>query len=454
MFGGLSARFRQVSDKVRGRGRLTEENIKEAVRDVRMALLEADVALPVVKGFVARVRERAVGSEVIRSLSPGQVFIKILNQELTRALGGESVELQLRQQPPVIILLAGLQGAGKTTTAAKLAAYLKGKPGKRPLLVSLDTRRPAAMLQLQQLAERIDVPFVPFKEGDEPLAIARSAIAEARKSLIDVVILDTAGRTRLEDELLDELKQLQREVCPAETLFVVDSMAGQDAVNAARAFGAVLTLTGVILTKTDGDARGGAALSVKTVTGKPIKFIGTSEEIDGFEVFHPERMAQRILGMGDVLTLVEEVEQKVDREQAERLAGKLRKGKGFDLADMRDQLKQMLNMGDMKGLLEKIPLPGNVNPDVLAQGIDTQMLKRQVAIINSMTPSERRFPKTINGSRKKRIASGAGMQIQDVNRLIKQHMQLQKTMKKMGKGGMQRLFQGMGKGAGGAFPPR
>lgn len=454
MFGGLSTRLRQVSDKVRGRGRLTEGNIKEAVRDVRMALLEADVALPVVKDFVARVRERAVGSEVIRSLSPGQVFIKILKQELTRALGGESAELQLRQQPPVIILLAGLQGAGKTTTAAKLAAYLKGKQGKRPLLVSLDTRRPAAMLQLQQLAERIDVPFVPFNEGDAPLDIARSAIAEARKSLVDVVILDTAGRTRLEDELLDELKQLHEQVSPAETLFVVDSMAGQDAVNAARAFGEVLPLTGVILTKTDGDARGGAALSVKTVTGKPIKFIGTSEEIDGLEVFHPERMAQRILGMGDVLSLVEEVEQKVDREQAERLAGKLRKGKGFDLADMRDQLNQMLNMGDMQALLEKLPLPGNVNPDVLAQGIDTRMLKRQVAIINSMTPSERRFPKTINGSRKKRIAGGAGLQIQDVNRLIKQHMQLQKTMKKMGKGGMQRLFQGMGKRAGGAFPPR
>ncbi len=454
MFGGLSTRLRQVSDKVRGRGRLTEENIKEAVRDVRMALLEADVALPVVKSFVARVRERAVGSEVIRSLSPGQVFIKILNQELTRALGGESAELQLHQQPPVIILLAGLQGGGKTTTAAKLAAYLKAKQGKHPLLVSLDTRRPAAMLQLQQLAERIDVPFIPFNEGDAPLEIARSAIAEARKSLVDVVILDTAGRTRLEGELLDELKQLHEEVCPAETLFVVDSMAGQDAVNAARAFGEVLPLTGVILTKTDGDARGGVALSVKTVTGKPIKFIGTSEEIDGFEVFHPERMAQRILGMGDVLSLVEEVEQKVDREQAERLAGKLRKGKGFDLADMRDQLNQMLNMGDMQGLLEKLPLPGNVNPDVLAQGIDTRMLKRQVAIINSMTPSERRFPKTINGSRKKRIAGGAGLQIQDVNRLIKQHMQLQKTMKKMGKGGMQRLFQGMGKRAGGAFPPR
>jgi signal recognition particle subunit SRP54 len=460
MFSGLSDRLRQVSEKLRGRGRLTDENIRDAARDVRMALLEADVALPVVKSFVARVRERAAGSEVARSLSPGQVFIKILNQELTRTLGGESAELQLRQQPPVIILLAGLQGAGKTTTAGKLALYLKGKPAKRPLLVSLDTRRPAAMLQLQQLAERIDVPFVPFKDGETPLDIARAAVAEARKSLVDVVILDTAGRTRMETELLDELRELQTEFTPAETLFVVDSMAGQDAVNAARAFGDALDLTGVILTKTDGDARGGAALSVKTITGKPIKFIGTGEDIEGLEVFHPERMAQRILGMGDVLSLVEEVERKVDHEKAEKLVNKLKKGKGFDLEDLRDQLSQMMNMGDMKGLLEKMPLPGNVNPEALAQGIDTRMLKRQVGIINSMTPSERRFPKTINGSRKKRIAAGAGMQIQDVNRVIKQHSQMQKTMKKMGKGGMQKMLGGLGMGAGkgpgggGPFSPR
>ena len=450
MFGGLSERLQQVSDKLRGRGRLTEDNVREAVRDVRMALLEADVALPVVKAFVARVRGRAVGTEVTKSLSPGQVFIKILDQELTRALGGAAEELNLRQQPPAIILLAGLQGAGKTTTAAKLANYLQGKPGKRPLLTSLDTRRPAAMLQLQQLAERINVPFVPFAEGEQPVDIAAAAIAEARKSMIDVVILDTAGRTRMEQELLDELKQLQAEFTPAETLFVVDSMAGQDAVNAAKAFGEALDLTGVVLTKTDGDARGGAALSVKTVTGQPIKFVGTGEDIDGLEVFHPERMARRILGMGDVLSLVEEVEQKVDKEKAEKLAGKLRKGKGFDLEDMRDQLSQMLNMGDMQGMLEKLPLPGGVNADALAKGIDNTMLRRQVAIINSMTPGERRFPKTINGSRKKRIAQGAGLQIQDVNRLIKQHTQMQKTMKRMGKGGMQKMMRGLG-GLGGAL---
>jgi signal recognition particle subunit SRP54 len=453
MFNGLSARLRDVSAKVRGKGRLTDDNIKDAVRDVRMALLEADVALPVVKGFVARVRERAVGAEVTRSLDPGQVFIKILDQELTRALGVDSAELDLRRQPPAVILLAGLQGAGKTTTAAKLALWLKRKNGKRPMLVSLDTRRPAAMLQLQQLAERVDVPFMPFADGDQPLDIARRAVAEARKNLSDVLILDTAGRTRLENELLDELQSLHQEFDPAETLFVVDSMAGQDAVNAAKAFGDALQLTGVVLTKTDGDARGGAALSVKTVTGKPIKFIGTGEDIEGLELFHPDRMARRILGMGDVLSLVEEVEQKVDREQAERLAGKLRKGQGFDLADMREQLRQMMNMGDMQGLLEKLPLPGGVNPEALAKGIDTKMLKRQVALIDSMTPGERRFPKTINGSRKKRIARGAGMQIQDVNRLIKQHTQMQKTMKKMGKGGLQKLMRGMG-GSGGAFPPR
>jgi signal recognition particle subunit SRP54 len=449
MFDGLSSRLKGISEKLRGRGRLSEDNIRDAVRDVRMALLEADVALPVVKTLVARVRERAVGAEVARSLSPGQGFIKILNQELVQALGGDSAELEFRQQPPAIVLLAGLQGAGKTTTAAKLALYLKAKPNKRPMLVSLDTRRPAAMLQLQQLAERIDVPFIPFNEGDEPIDIARAAVAEAKKHLIDVLILDTAGRTRLEADLLDELRQIHTLTTPAETLFVVDSMAGQDAVNAARAFGDALDLTGVILTKTDGDARGGAALSVKTVTGKPIKFLGTGEDVEALEAFHPERMASRILGMGDVLSLVEEVERKVDLGKAERLAGKLKKGKGFDLTDMRDQLSQMLNMGDMKALLEKLPLGAKVNPEALAKGIDTGVLKRQVAIINSMTPGERRFPKTINGSRKKRIANGAGLQIQDVNRLIKQHTQMQKTMKKMGKGGMQKLLRG----AGGMFPP-
>lgn len=444
MFDGLSARLRDVANGLRGRGRLTEDNIKGAVRDVRMALLEADVALPVVKRLIARVRERAVGAEVSRSLQPGQVFIKILSQELTRTLGGENAGLEFRAQPPAVMLLAGLQGAGKTTTAAKLALWLKNQGNKRPMLVSLDTRRPAAMLQLQQLAERADVPFVPFSEGQTPLEIAQAALDEARKSLVDVLILDTAGRTRLEEDLLDELRELHAATSPAETLFVVDSMAGQDAVNAAQAFGDALSLTGVILTKTDGDARGGVALSVREVTGAPVKFLGTGENIEGLEVFHPERMANRILGMGDVLSLVEEVEQKVDREKAEKLAGKIRSGKGFDLTDMREQLSQMLNMGDMQGMLEKLPLPGNVDAAQLAQGIDTKMLRRQVAVINSMTPAERRFPKSINGSRKKRIAAGSGLQIQDVNRLLKQHLQMQKAMKKMGKGGMNKLMRGMG----------
>jgi signal recognition particle subunit SRP54 len=444
MFDGLSARLRDVANGLRGRGRLTEDNIKGAVRDVRMALLEADVALPVVKRLIARVRERAVGAEVTRSLQPGQVFIKILSQELTRTLGGENAELEFRAQPPAVLLLAGLQGAGKTTTAAKLALWLKKKTNKRPMLVSLDTRRPAAMMQLQQLAEQAEVPFLPFVDGQTPLEIAQAALDEARKNLVDVLILDTAGRTRLEDELLDELRELQAATLPAETLFVVDSMAGQDAVNAAQAFGDALSLTGVILTKTDGDARGGVALSVREVTGVPVKFLGTGENIEGLELFHPERMANRILGMGDVLSLVEEVEEKVDRDSAEKLAGKIRSGKGFDLADMRDQLGQMLNMGDMQGMLEKLPLPANVDASKLAQGINTRMLRRQVAVINSMTPAERRFPKSINGSRKKRIAAGAGMQIQDVNRLLKQHLQMQKTMKKMGKGGMNKLMRGMG----------
>jgi signal recognition particle subunit SRP54 len=444
MFDGLSSRLKQVSERMRGRGRLTDDNVKSAVRDVRMALLEADVALPVVKGFVARVRQRAIGAEVSRSLSPGQAFIKILSQELTRALGSETTELNFRQQPPAVILLAGLQGAGKTTTAAKLANYLQGKPGKRPMLVSLDTRRPAAMLQLQQLAERIGVPFHPFAPGDQPLGIAQAALAAARKQMIDVLILDTAGRTRLDDEQMEELQALHADVSPVETLFVVDSMAGQDAVNAASTFGDAVALTGVILTKADGDARGGVALSVKTVTGQPIRFLGTGEDVAALEVFHPERMAKRILGMGDVLSLVEEVEQKVDREKAAKLAKKLKKGKGFDLSDLRDQLKQMLDMGDMQGMLEKLPLPGNLNPAALAQSIDSTMLKRQIAIINSMTPAERRLPKAINNSRKRRIASGAGLNIPDVNKVIKQHAQMQKTMKKMGKGGLQKLLGGAG----------
>ena len=364
MFDNLSSRLKTVAERVRGKGRLTEDNVADAVRDVRRALIEADVALPVVRDFVEQVRERAVGAEVTRSLSPGQAFIKILYDELAAALGQGDGDagLNLKYQPPVIILLAGLQGAGKTTTAGKLALYLREKHARKVALASLDTRRPAAILQLERLAEQVEASFVPTDAAQPPLAIAENAVETAKRTGMDVLILDTAGRTRLDEELLDELKELHGSIGPQETLFVVDSMAGQDAVNVAAAFGQALALTGVILTKADGDARGGSALSVKTVTGQPIRFLGTGEEMSGLEAFHADRMASRILGMGDVLSLVEEVEQKVDRQKAEKLARKVKRGKGFDLDDLREQLGQMLNMGDFQGLLEKLPLPGGVDP--------------------------------------------------------------------------------------------
>jgi signal recognition particle subunit SRP54 len=443
MFDNLSSRLKAIAEQVRGKGRLTEDNISDAVRDVRRALLEADVALPVVKDLIDNVRARAVGAEITRSLSPGQAFIKILHDELAATLGLGAADLDLRHQPPVILLLAGLQGAGKTTSAAKLALYLKTRHGRKVSLASLDTRRPAAILQLQRLAEQAEAGFVPTQVDQSVLSIAENAVAEARRNQADVLILDSAGRTRLDDELLDELRVLHAQIQPQETLFVVDSMAGQDAVNVAAAFGAVMPLTGIILTKADGDARGGAALSVKAVTGQPIKFLGTGEDLSGLEVFHPDRMASRILGMGDVLSLVEEVEQKVDREKAERLAKKVKKGSSFDLNDLREQLGQMLNLGGMESLLEKLPLPGGMKPGKLAEQVDPRAIGRQIAIINSMTPRERRFPKSINGSRKQRIASGSGLAVQDVNRLLKQHLQMQKMMKRLSKGNMKRMMRGM-----------
>jgi signal recognition particle subunit SRP54 len=445
MFDNLSSRLKAVSERVRGKGRLTEDNITAAVRDVRRALVEADVALPVIKDFIGRVRKRAIGSEIARSLTPGQVFIKILHDELTETLGQAETDgdgINLRQQPPVVILLAGLQGAGKTTTAAKLAPNLGQRPEKKVMLASLDTRRPAAILQLERLAEQVGAVFCPTEANDLPLAIAERAVTTARREPCDVLILDTAGRTRLDQELLDELGQIHDTISPAETLFVVDCMAGQDAVNVAAAFAGALPLTGVILTKADGDARGGAALSVRTVAGKPIRFIGTGEDIEGLEAFHPDRMASRILGMGDVLSLVEEVQHKVDEEKARKLAAKVRKGKGFDLEDLRDQLSQMAGMGGIGGILDKLPLPGGVNADKLAKHIDSKALARQIAIINSMTPDERRLPKSIKGSRKKRIAMGSGQAIQDVNRLLKQHLQMQKMMGKLGKGGNLKQMMG------------
>jgi len=442
MFDTLSERLRGVLDQVRGRGRLTEENIQDAVRDVQRAFIEADVALPVVRDFVELVRQRALGADVLRSLTPGQVFVRILHEELTRALGEGAAELNLRHQPPAVILLAGLQGAGKTTTAAKLALFIRDRLGKRVGLVSTDTQRPAAILQLERLAASIDVPFLSGEISLGAVGIAEKALTDARRDQLDVLIIDTAGRSRLDAELLDELRILRDRTDPVETLFVVDSMAGQDAVNSAQAFGAALSLSGVILTKADGDARGGAALSVKTVTGQPIKFLGTGEAVTELETFHPDRMASRILGMGDVLSLVEEVQRKADHVSAAKLADKVAGGKQFDLNDLRAQLQQISGLGGVESLLEKMPLPAGMSAGKLAGQIDPRMLRRQIAIIDSMTPRERRRPAIVDGSRRRRIAGGAGLPVQEVNRLLKQHGQMQKMMKKMGNGGLRRMMRG------------
>lgn len=449
MFDNLSDRLSRAARSLTGKGRITEENIRETLRQVRMALLEADVALPVVKDFIARVRERALGEEVTRSLTPGQAFVKIIQGELERVLGGETAELDLKAQPPVVILLAGLQGAGKTTTAAKLARRLVERERKSVALVSVDVHRPAAILQLERLAGEVGAQWIASDPAEEPGAIMERALETARRQFADVLIVDTAGRLHVDQDMMEEVRTVHRIASPHETLFVIDSMAGQDAVNAARAFSDALPLTGAILTKADGDARGGVALSVREVTGKPIRFIGVGEKTDALEVFHPGRMATRILGMGDVLTLVEEVEQKVDRKTAEKLAGKLAKGKGFTLTDLRDQFQQMLEMGGLESLLDKLPGMGNVNPAALKGQADERQLRRQIAIINSMTPDERRFPKTINGSRKRRIASGSGVQVQDVNRLLKQYGQMEKMMKRFSRGGLKRLMRGMP----GGMPP-
>lgn len=448
MFENLSSRLGRAVDALKGRGRITEDNIAETVRQVRMALLEADVALPVVKQFITRVRERALGQEVARSLSPGQAFIKIIRDEMVVLLGGEAAELDLRAQPPVVMLLVGLQGAGKTTTAGKLARWLAESKGKSVMLASADIYRPAAIDQLERLAEQVGARFWRAPEGTQPAAIATAAKQEAGLVGVDVLILDTAGRLHVDEGLMSEAAQVQTAAAPQETLFVVDSMAGQDAVNAARAFHESLALTGVVLTKIDGDARGGAALSVREMTGVPIKLVGRGEKLDALEAFHPDRMASRILGMGDVLSLVEEVERKVDQDKARALAGKLKKGKGFDLADLRDQLGQMLQMGGMDALLDKLPsgLGGGALKAAQSQ-FDDRQVRRQMAIIDSMTPAERRQPKLINGSRKRRIAAGAGLTIPDVNRLLKQHAQMQKMMKKMTKGGgLKNMMRGLGGG--------
>jgi len=458
MFENLSERLSHTVKKLRGQARLTDENIKDTLREVRMALLEADVALPVVRDFVARVKERAVGQEVLSSLSPGQVLIKIVNDELVETMGQANESLDLRAQPPAVILMAGLQGAGKTTTAGKLAKLLKGREKKTVAVVSCDVYRPAAIKQLETLATQVEAVFIPSDVGQSPVDIARNALAEAKRQHIDVLIVDTAGRLHIDAEMMQEIQAIHRAVAPVETLFVVDSMTGQDAANTAKAFGDALPLTGVVLTKADGDARGGAALSVRQITGKPIKFIGMGEKIDALEPFHPDRIASRILGMGDVLSLVEEAQRNVDHKQAQQLARKLNKGKGFDLEDLRNQMLQMEKMGGMSGLIDKLP---GVNGKMAAAVNDektTKQVKQMVGIINSMTPQERRFPDLIKGSRKRRIAVGSGLQIQDVNRLLKQHKQMSKMMKKFSGGGLKKMMRGMqgqlppGMGGGGGFP--
>ena len=416
MFDNLSDRLSSAVKNLTGKGRLSEANIKDTLRQVRLALLEADVALPVVKAFIEKIRERAIGEEVGKSLSPGQALVKIIHAELVSLLGSATVPLDVNAQPPVIVFLAGLQGAGKTTTAAKLARRLIDKDKKRVMLVSVDVHRPAAILQLKTLASEVEALHCDSSETEQPVDIVIRALDESRRSHADVLIVDTAGRLHVDDDMMHEMAEVHAAAKPHETLFVVDSMSGQDAVNSASAFGDRLPLTGVILTKADGDAKGGVALSVREVTGKSIRFLGIGEKTDALEVFHPDRMASRILGMGDVLSLVEEIEGKVSKEKADKLARKLKKGSGFDLSDLRDQFEQMLNMGGMAAMLDKLPMAGNVNPDALKKASDESGIKRQIAIINSMTPGERRFPKTINGSRKRRIAGGSGQQIQDVNR--------------------------------------
>jgi signal recognition particle subunit SRP54 len=440
MFDNLTQRLTQTMQKLRGKGRLTEDTIGETLREVRIALLEADVALPVIQSFIGQVKERALGQEVISSLQPGQALVKIVHDELVRVMGEENEALDLRSSPPVVVLLAGLQGSGKTTTTAKLARHLKEQSKKKVMVVSCDVYRPAAIDQLKTLAAQVDVLFHPSSTTDQPVAIARQALDAARKQFVDVLLVDTAGRLHIDNDMMEEICQLHAAVNPHETLFVVDSMTGQDAANTARAFNEALALTGVILTKTDGDARGGAALSVRQITGKPIKFIGSGEKTDALQPFHPERVASRILGMGDVLSLVEDVQRHVDQEQAEKLARKIKKGSGFDLEDFRSQLEQMQNMGGLGNLVDKMPGMSEL-PDHVKNRVNDQKTVSMVAIINSMTAQERRFPDVIRGSRKKRIASGSGTQVQDINRMLKQFSQMQRMMKKFGKGGMKGMMR-------------
>ncbi|MEX0958247.1 MAG: signal recognition particle protein [Burkholderiales bacterium] len=440
MLDSLTARLTGIVKTLRGRARLTEENIQDALREVRVALLEADVALPVVRQFVAHVREKAVGEEVVGSLTPGQALVGVVHRELTELMGGHNDSLNLAVRPPAVILMAGLQGSGKTTTTAKLAKWLRSEK-KKVLVTSCDVYRPAAIDQLKTLAGQAGVDFCPSDPKEVPETIARRALEYARTHYHDVVLVDTAGRLAVDAQMMAEIRSLHAALDPVETLFVVDAMQGQDAVNVAKAFSEALPLTGVVLTKLDGDSRGGAALSVRHVTGKPVKFVGVSEKLDGIEPFYPERLAQRILGMGDVLSLVDEARKSVDLEQAEKLAKKVKSGKSFDLEDFRSQMVQMRNMGGIGALLDKLP----AQFASAAQGapMDERVINRTIGIIDSMTPKERVRPEILKASRKRRVAAGAGVSVQEVNRLLGQYEQLQKMMKMMGRGGLQKMMRGV-----------
>ncbi|AEG02322.1 signal recognition particle protein [Methylomonas methanica] len=442
MFDNLTDRLSGTLKKLKGQGRLTEANIQDAMRDVRMALLEADVALPVVTDFIEQVTERALGQEVQSSLSPGQAMIKVVQAELVKVMGSANEELNLRTQPPAIVLMAGLQGAGKTTTVAKLGRHLKEKKKKKVGVVSVDVYRPAAIKQLQTLADDVGLRFFESDASENPVDIVNRAVDAAKRQFIDVLIVDTAGRLHVDEEMMSEIKVLHAAIKPIETLFVVDSMTGQDAANTAKAFHDALPLTGVVLTKADGDARGGAALSIRHITGKPIKFIGVGEKTDALEPFYPDRLASRILGMGDVLSLIEDIEDKVDKKKAEQLAKKIQKGRSFDLNDLKEQLLQMQNMGGVSAMLDKLPGMGNV-PKEVKDKVNDKDLARQIAVINSMTPQERKFPDLIKGSRKQRIANGCGQDLHDVNRILKQHKMMEKMMKKFSKGNVANMVRGL-----------
>ena len=455
MFDSLTERLAGTFRKIAGKATLTENNIEEALREVRRGLLEADVALPVVKEFIDRVSLRAVGQEVTKSLTPSQAFIKVVQAELEAIMGSANAELDLKTTPPAIILMAGLQGVGKTTTVAKLSKFLKEQAKKSVMVVSADVYRPAAIQQLETLAKDVGVEFFASDDSQSPTDITAAAQAEAKRKLVDVLIIDTAGRLAVDEEMMNEIRALHDQLNPIETLFVVDAMTGQDAANTAKAFNNGLPLTGVVLTKADGDARGGAALSVRHITGKPIKFIGVGEKTDALEPFYPDRIASRILGMGDVLSLIEEAEKKVDKQKAERLAKKIKKGRGFDLEDFKEQLAQMKNMGGVASIMDKMPGMGALAPGAAGMADDSQFCRLE-AIINSMTMRERVNPDILNGSRKRRITQGSGTQIQDLNRLLKQHKQMQKLMKKMKGGNMANMMRGLGgrQGpGGGAIPP-